>query len=80
MAAGRGKIKEASMDKIFVRKRRKVLEGEKKPRYRIVAATGNVKFFSKHARKQELEKIAADLGAEVVYLSDSGDGSGKGKK
>lgn len=66
------------MDKIFVRVRRKMVEGEKKPRFRVVGATGGIKFFAKHARKIELETIAKATGAEVVYLPDPKDKSGKG--
>ncbi|MGE5397141.1 MAG: hypothetical protein ACM3MK_06335 [Chitinophagales bacterium] len=55
--------------KIFVRERRKVEEGEKKPRYAIVGVAGvDLKVFLKHIRKQELEQMAAAVGAEVVYL------------
>ena len=56
------------MAKIFARERRKIEKGEKKPRYRIVAATGEVKFFAEHIRKRELETIASEAGAEIVYL------------
>ena len=64
------------MAKIFARERRKIEKGEKKPRYRVVAATGDVKFFAEHIRKRELEAIAKEVGAEVVYLP--GDASGAG--
>ena len=67
------------MDKIFVRERRKVMEGEKKPRFRVVAATGNLKVFTKHARKVELEAIAEATGSELIFLPNPGDGSGGGK-
>ena len=67
------------MDKIFVRERRKVEEGEKKPRFRVVAVTGNLKFFADHIRKMEVEAIAREAGAEVVYLPKGGTGEGKGK-
>ena len=64
--------------KIFVRERRKIGEGEKKPRYRVVGVSGgDVKVYTDHIRKQELEQIADASGAEVVYLSHKGDGSGK---
>jgi hypothetical protein len=64
--------------KIFVRERRKMGEGEKKPRYRVVGVSGgDVKVYTDHIRKQELEQIAAATGAEVVYLTHKGDGSGK---
>ena len=68
-------------NKIFVRERRKVEKGEKKPRFRIVGVSGSdVKIYVKHARKKELDQISAETGAEIVYL-DAGqgakDGSGK---
>jgi len=61
--------------KIFFRERRKVDEGEKKPRYNIVAvADVNLKIHAKHLRKGELEQIAEAIGAELVQLvvEDSG--------
>jgi len=55
--------------KIFVRERRKVEKGEKKPRFRIVGVSGgDLKIYVKHARKQELEQLAKSTGAEVVYI------------
>lgn len=55
--------------KIFVRERRKVEKGEKKPRFRIVGVTGSdLKIYVKHIRKQELEQLAKSTGAEVVYI------------
>ncbi|ACN17675.1 hypothetical protein HRM2_46190 [Desulforapulum autotrophicum HRM2] len=70
------------MAKIFVRERRKVEEGEKKPRFRVVGVSGgDIKLYVKHIRRNELTQIAGDTGADVVYLPthDSGkkDGSGK---
>ena len=55
--------------KIFVRKRRKIEKGEKKPRFRVVGVSGgDLKIYSKHVRKKELEQIADTTGAEVVHL------------
>jgi hypothetical protein len=55
--------------KIFIRERRKVEAGEKKPRFRIVAVSGaDVKFKVEHIRKQEVEEIALAVGAEIVLL------------
>lgn len=55
--------------KIFYRERRKVDEGEKKPRFNIVAvADMNMKFHVKHMRKSELEQIATATGAELIEL------------
>jgi hypothetical protein len=62
--------------KIFVRERRKVEKGEKKPRFRIVGVSGSdVKIYVKHIRKKELEHISNESGAEIVYLD-----AGKGQK
>ncbi len=55
--------------KIFYRERRKVGEGEKKPRFKLVAVAGvDVKVYGKHLRKTELEQIAEAVGAELVLL------------
>ena len=55
--------------KIFYRERRKVLDGEKKPRFRAVAVSEcNVKIYSDHLRLSELEHIAEACGAELVLL------------
>jgi len=56
--------------KIYVRERTKVGEGVRQPRYIVLAvAGGDLKVFAHHWRKTELEQIATDLGAELVYLS-----------
>lgn len=55
--------------KIFYRERRKVGEGEKRPRYKLVAVAGlEMKLYGKHLRKCELDQIAAAVGAELVLL------------
>jgi hypothetical protein len=55
--------------KIFVRERRKVEKGEKKPRFRVLGISGaNLKIYVKHIRKKELEQLADAAGAEVVYI------------
>jgi hypothetical protein len=55
--------------KIFVRERRKVEEGEKKPRFRVLGVSGtDLKIYAKHMRKKELEQLAQAVGAEVVYM------------
>jgi len=60
---------DAMPGKIFYRERRKVDEGEKKPRFSVVAvAEMNLKFHVKHMRKNELEQIAEAVGAELVEL------------
>ena len=62
--------------KIFVRERRKVEKGERKPRFRIVGVSGSgVKIYVKHIRKNELDQISTESGAEIVYLE-----AGKGHK
>jgi len=62
--------------KIFVRERRKVEKGEKKPRFRIVGVSGSdLKVYVKHARKKELEQIKKETGSEIIYLE-----GGKGQK
>jgi hypothetical protein len=56
--------------KIFYRERRKVSEGEKKPRFKLVAVAGaDVRFYGEHLRRQELEQIAGIIGAELVQLT-----------
>lgn len=58
-----------SKAKIFVRERSQIEEGEKKPRFAIVGVTGSdLKLYAKHIRKMELEEIAGQIGAEIVYL------------
>ena len=55
--------------KIYVRERRKVEEGEKKPRFRVLGVSGtDLKIYVKHMRKKELEQLAQAVGAEVVYM------------
>jgi hypothetical protein len=68
------------MTKIFVRERRKIDKGEKKPRFRIVGVSGsNLKIYAKHLRRLELEAIAEQAEAEVVYLPSGGQGEYNGK-
>jgi hypothetical protein len=62
--------------KIFIRERRKVQKGEKKPRFRVVGVSGSdVKIYVKHIRKKELDQISKESGAEIIYLD-----AGKGQK
>jgi hypothetical protein len=57
------------MSKIYVRERSNAGRGTGRPRFAIVAVEGlDLKVYHTHVRKAELEKIAADLGAELVYL------------
>ncbi len=65
--------------KIFVRERRKVETGEKKPRFRVVGVSGgDLRIHAEHFRKKELEHIAQETGASIVWL-DAGKGKGDGK-
>jgi hypothetical protein len=60
--------------KIFVRERRKIEKGEKKPRFRVVGVSGgDVKLYVQHIRKKELDRIQAETGATVVML-EAGEG------
>jgi hypothetical protein len=75
------------MSKIFVRHRRHVGQGAGRPRFAIVAVQGaDLKVFKTRVRRAELEKIAAALEAEIVYLprGESEDGpeeeGGKGHR
>ncbi len=55
--------------KIFYRTRIKGRDGEKKPRYRVVAVADlNLKVYTDHLRKSELDHIAEEMGAELVEL------------
>lgn len=55
--------------KIFVRERRKIEKGEKKPRFRVLGVSGtDLKIYAKHIRKQELDQLAKATGAEVVHI------------
>jgi hypothetical protein len=55
--------------KIFYRERRKVKDGEKKPRYRVVAvADCNLKIYTDHLRLSELQHLSEAVGAELIVL------------
>jgi hypothetical protein len=57
------------MSKIFVRQRRHAGRGTGRPRFAIIAVQGaDLKVFKPRVRRTELETIAAELGAEIVYL------------
>jgi hypothetical protein len=56
------------MTKIFVRERRHAGRGAGRPRFAIVAVQGDLKVFRSRVRRVELEAMAADIGADVVYL------------
>jgi hypothetical protein len=57
------------MSKLFVRERINVGRGAGLPRFAVVAVEGtDLKVYHSHIRRAELEKIATDIGAEIVYL------------
>ena len=67
--------------KIFYRERRKVTDGEKKPRFRIVAVSDcNLKIFMDHFRLGELEQLAEATGAELVALAEGRKEGSRDKK
>lgn len=67
------------MSKIFVRERRKSEKGEKKARFRVVGVSGNdVKIYANHVRKVELDIIAKETGAQIIYLPRHGSGDQSG--
>jgi hypothetical protein len=77
------------MSKIFVRHRRDVGEGARRPRFAIVAVEGaDLQVYRGRVRKAELEKIASEIGAEIVYLprgehadkADETTGKGRGRR
>jgi hypothetical protein len=60
--------------KIYVRERQKVGEGVESPKYRIVAITGGeIQVEATHFRKFEIEQIAKDVKAEVVFMKPVAD-------
>jgi hypothetical protein len=57
------------MSKIFVRERRHARRGTGRPRFAIIAVQGaDLKVFKSRVRRAELETLAAEMGAEIVYL------------
>jgi hypothetical protein len=63
--------------KIFVRTRTHMSEGSRQPRYAVVGVLGgDLNFQCRHVRRKEVEEIARQAGAEVVYLP-GGEGEGK---
>jgi hypothetical protein len=60
--------------KIYVRERQKVGEGVESPKFRIIAVTGGqLQIEATHFRKFEVEQIAKDVGAEVVFMKPVAD-------
>jgi hypothetical protein len=69
------------MMKIYVRERQKVGEGVRQPMFRILAVTGGqIQIEGTHFRKFEIERIAKDIDAEVVYLEAEKEGQKQKKK
>jgi hypothetical protein len=69
------------MMKIYVRERQKVGEGVEEPRFRIVAVTGgSLQIEAPHFRKLEIEQIAKEINAQVVYLKPVPEGERKKKR
>ena len=67
--------------KIFVRERIKVGEGVRQPRYIVLAVQGgDLKVYAHHYRKTELEQMARDSGAELVFLEPMPDTEHGSKK
>lgn len=57
------------MAKIFVRERSRTGEGDEKPRFAIIAVHDiDLDFIARHVRKYEIEAIAKETEAEVIYL------------
>jgi hypothetical protein len=68
------------MMKIFVRERQKVGEGVRQPQFRVVAVTGGqLQIEATHFRKFEIEEIAKEIDAEVVYLEAEPEGKKRKK-
>jgi hypothetical protein len=76
------------MPTIFVRERRRIEAGERKPRYRVVAVHDlNLKIYVEHIRKMELDQLSKATGATVVILKGGKEedkpvkpGAGPGRK
>ena len=75
------------MSKIFVRERRHASRGTGRPRFAIIAVQGtDLKVFRSRVRRAELETLAAETGAEIVYLprgeqgEEPQDAGGRGRR
>jgi hypothetical protein len=59
--------------KIFYRERRKIKDGDKKPRFRVVGVLDcNLKIYADHLRLSELENLAEEAQADLVFLRKGG--------
>jgi hypothetical protein len=66
---------------IFYRERRKVEDGEKRPRFRVVAVHDvNLRVYSDHLRMSELEHLAEATGARLVELRKGKEKAGDGEE
>ncbi len=75
--------------KIFVRERQHAGKGTGRPRFAVVAVVGvDLKIYAPHLRKIELEKLAEEVKAQIVYLprgekvegEEGQEGTGKGRR
>ena len=59
--------------KIFYKERTKVKDGDKKPRFRVVGVFDcKLKIYAKHLRLSELEHLAEEAQAELIFLRKGG--------
>lgn len=59
--------------KIFYKERRKVKDGDKKPRFRVAGVLDcGLKVYAEHLRLSELEHLAEEAQAELVLLRRGG--------
>jgi hypothetical protein len=66
------------MAKIFVRERRHAGRGSGRPRFAIVASHGlDLRVYKTRVRRAELEKMAAEMEAELVHLPRGENGGEK---
>ncbi len=66
--------------KIYVRERTRGQEGKRNPRFRVIATQGGeLRFHADHLRKVDIETIAKDLDAQVIYMPER-EHAGKEKK
>ena len=76
------------MGKIFVRERIRAGRGAGRPRFVVVAVEGaDLKVYIPRLRKVELEKLAEEIGAQIVYLprgeqagEEGEEGAGKARR
>ncbi len=67
------------MSKLFVRHRRHAGKGAGRPRFSIVASQGaDLRVYKTNVRRSELDKMATELQAEIVYLP-RGEGAEEGE-